>query len=249
MSESTTHGWLKMFPALSAISDDVWHRIMRSAQHVALPAGSAVFRGGQACENYLLVLEGMVKVQRVSEYGHEIILYRIGAGQVCELTTSCLLADAEYPAEAVAETAVRATLIPKAYFHEQIAEDAHVGIEDPLPDKTRNDERHGPREHGQCAEEGRVPLYLGESQPHGHTARKGQRGDSHRVNRRLPEGQPEDTIVEDIDVVLQSIEYNWFGTGVLQQARGEEGDDREDNEHYHYEHTGYAQDKSVLTVG
>lgn len=121
MIESTTHGWLKMFPALNTITDDVWHRIMRSAQHVVLPAGSAVFRGGQACENYLLVLEGMVKVQRVSEDGHEIILYRIGAGQVCELTTSCLLADAEYPAEAVAETAVRAILIPKAYFHEALS--------------------------------------------------------------------------------------------------------------------------------
>lgn len=118
MSESTTIGWLKAFPALGAVNDDVWRRVMRSAQHIALPAGGAVFRGGQACENYLLVLEGMIKVQRVSEDGHEIILYRIGAGQVCELTTSCLLAAAEYPAEAVAESEVRAVLIPKNTFYE-----------------------------------------------------------------------------------------------------------------------------------
>jgi len=30
-------------------------------------------------------------VQKVSENGHEITLYRIQPGQVCELTTSCLL--------------------------------------------------------------------------------------------------------------------------------------------------------------
>lgn len=112
---------LDAFPALRDIGDPVWHRVIRSAQPISVSAGTVLFRGGEACENYLLVLDGVVKVQKVSESGHEIILHRIQAGQVCELTTSCLLADADYPAEAIAETKVHALLIQKTHFYEAMS--------------------------------------------------------------------------------------------------------------------------------
>ncbi len=120
MSETTTLRWLKVFPALQEITDPVWHRAIQLALVVTQPAGATLFRDGDACQYYFLMLEGAVRVQKVSENGHEITLYRMQPGQVCELTTSCLLADADYSAEAVAETDVRVLLIPKVSFYEAV---------------------------------------------------------------------------------------------------------------------------------
>lgn len=120
MSETTTLRWLKVFPALQEITDPVWHRAIQLARVITQPAGATLFRGGDACQYYFLILEGAVRVQKVSENGHEITLYRMQPGQVCELTTSCLLADADYSAEAVAETDVRVLLIPKVSFYEAV---------------------------------------------------------------------------------------------------------------------------------
>lgn len=120
MGEATILHWLKAFPALQKITDPVWQRAIQLARVIVEPAGSVLFRDGDACQHYFLMLAGVVRVQKVSENGHELTLYRIQPGQVCELTTSCLLADADYSAEAIAETDVRVLLIPKASFYEAV---------------------------------------------------------------------------------------------------------------------------------
>jgi len=120
MSETTPWHWLQAFPALQKITDPVWHKTMHLALVITQPAGATLFRDGDACQYYFLMLEGAVRVQKVSENGHEITLYRMQPGQVCELTTSCLLADADYSAEAVAESDVRVLLIPKVSFYEAV---------------------------------------------------------------------------------------------------------------------------------
>lgn len=121
MAQENAAQYFQLFPALAAITDPAWIRVMQMARFITLPAEATLFRGGAACENYFLVLEGIVKVRKVSESGHEIILYRIEAGKVCELTTSCLLADADYPADAVAESDARVLLIPKVHFYEAMS--------------------------------------------------------------------------------------------------------------------------------
>jgi CRP/FNR family transcriptional regulator len=70
----------------------------------------------------LFLLDGTVRVQQVSETGHEIVLYRIHAGQSCVLTTACLLAYDDYSAEGIAETAVCAAAVPRAVFDDLVAQ-------------------------------------------------------------------------------------------------------------------------------
>jgi CRP/FNR family transcriptional regulator len=80
-----------------------------------------IFGPGKAPENLLLLLEGTVRVQEVSETGREIVLYRVHAGESCVLTTACLLAYEDYSAEGLAETAVQAVAIPRAVFDSLVA--------------------------------------------------------------------------------------------------------------------------------
>ena len=70
----------------------------------------------------LFLLDGTVRVQQVSDTGHEIVLYRIEAGQSCVLTTACLLAYEDYSAEGVAETSVQAAAIPRDVFDDLVAQ-------------------------------------------------------------------------------------------------------------------------------
>jgi CRP/FNR family transcriptional regulator len=112
--------WLNAYAALGSISDPVWRRIANAVQHQWYPAGERIFRDGESCRYYLLVVEGSVQVQKTTRDGHEIVLYHVNAGQTCELTTSCMLGGEKYVADAVAMTPVHAVLISKEQFNEAV---------------------------------------------------------------------------------------------------------------------------------
>ena len=57
-----------------------------------------------------------MRVSLTADTGREVVLYRLGAGNSCLLTTSALLCQETMLAEAVAETDVVARLVPVAAF-------------------------------------------------------------------------------------------------------------------------------------
>jgi CRP/FNR family transcriptional regulator len=113
--------WIERFPGLARLEGELRDAIVTRSRVVQLPAGSRIFGPGQAPENFLLLLEGTIRVQQVSESGREIVLYRVEAGQSCALTTACLMSYEDYLAEAIAETDIRAVAIPRATFDELMA--------------------------------------------------------------------------------------------------------------------------------
>ncbi len=110
----------RLVPMLAAVEPDALARAGKTAQIVTVPAGATVFEPGAACRNYIVVLDGSVKVRLLAPSGREIVLYRVAGGETCVLTTSCLMQGTDYDAEAVTETAVTALLIPKAAFDEMM---------------------------------------------------------------------------------------------------------------------------------
>ncbi|MDH3948233.1 MAG: Crp/Fnr family transcriptional regulator [Gammaproteobacteria bacterium] len=114
--------WGSLFPYLSQPASDSDARITRAMREISLPADTVAFRQGDNCANYLLVIEGSIKVLARSESGREIVLYRVPRGGSCVLTTSCLLSHSHYPAEGITETPVRALAIPADTFHQGLAE-------------------------------------------------------------------------------------------------------------------------------
>ncbi len=104
------------------ITDNIGRYIIDSAKRVTLPADTTVFYQGANCENYLLIIQGVVKVFTRAENGREIVLYRVNKGQSCTLTTTCLLAHDSYPAEGVTENEVTALIIPLKDFNRGLAQ-------------------------------------------------------------------------------------------------------------------------------
>lgn len=96
--------------------------IAEKSQQVTVPANTTIFRQGDSCENYLLVLTGSVKVFSRAENGREVILYRVKDGESCTLTTACLFASNLYPAEGITETESTALMVPRNIFNQGLAE-------------------------------------------------------------------------------------------------------------------------------
>jgi CRP/FNR family transcriptional regulator len=95
---------------------------MQFVNTVTLRKGEPVFHVGAPCEHYLLVVEGKVSVQMIIETGRKIVLYHVGPGQSCVLTTSCLLSGEPYPAEGVVESDVTALAVGKREFYAALNE-------------------------------------------------------------------------------------------------------------------------------
>ena len=117
-----TADWIAQFPGLSRLEPAVRDVVTRKSAVIAVPEGTVIFGAGKSPENLLLLLKGRVRVQQVSEGGREIVLYRVEAGQSCVMTTACMLAHEDYSAEGIAETDMRAVVIPRAVFDDLVSQ-------------------------------------------------------------------------------------------------------------------------------
>jgi len=121
MSGNHTSNWMRAFPALQEANDPSWQHAASMVQMATVPQGAVLFRDGDSCGGYVMVLEGSVRVQKIDPEGREIVLYRVEPGQTCMLTTTCLLGGQAYPAEGVAETEVELAMLPADAFYAAMA--------------------------------------------------------------------------------------------------------------------------------
>ena len=117
MNEIKINNWRQILPVLEKSADQLTRDLLDTSRVISLPQNSTVFRQGDSCENYLIVLHGTVKVFTRAENGREILLYRLNAGDSCVLTTSCLFGNKNYPAEGQTETETTALAIPVKQFN------------------------------------------------------------------------------------------------------------------------------------
>lgn len=120
MSDAQT--WVERFPGLSRLEPKIKQLLLSRSAVIEVPKDTVIFGPGHSPENMLFLLDGTVRVHQVSNTGHEIVLYRIEAGQSCVLTTACLLAYEDYSAEGVSETAVQAAAVPRDVFDDLVAQ-------------------------------------------------------------------------------------------------------------------------------
>lgn len=108
--------WIGALPSLHGLDEASRALLRSSALRAALPRGSVVFRPGDNCVQFPLVASGSIRVQRVTESGREIVLYRVTADETCILTIASLLSAEAYCAEAIVETDVVAYVLAAAPF-------------------------------------------------------------------------------------------------------------------------------------
>ncbi len=116
---------IEHFPELAQLSEDNKRILQDGCQVTSAPAGTVMFSEGSDCKGYVMLLEGTVRVQKTSEDGREIVLYRVEAGESCIMTTTCLISDEQYGAEGIAETEITLAVIPPETFNRLLARSDH----------------------------------------------------------------------------------------------------------------------------
>ena len=76
-----------------------------------IPKGTVIFRPGDDCVYFPIVVSGVIKVQRLSENGKLFLLYNVSIDETCVLTTAAMISNSHCSAEAIAETDVTAYLL------------------------------------------------------------------------------------------------------------------------------------------
>lgn len=124
MQNTNGLAWLTQFPELAALDQQAKDLLSKYARIVEAPIGTIGYREGTPCGAYVMRLAGRSRVYKMSASGREILLYRVGAGETCVITTTCLLGNSDYPASTIVEEAIRDVLIPAAVFNQLMVDSA-----------------------------------------------------------------------------------------------------------------------------
>jgi CRP/FNR family transcriptional regulator len=82
---------LRLYPVLDEMPEALRREVLATqSQAMALPAGQLLFEEGAPCRGFPMPLSGEVRVARGSPGGRSIELYRVGPGELCVVSTSCL---------------------------------------------------------------------------------------------------------------------------------------------------------------
>jgi CRP/FNR family transcriptional regulator len=113
-----------LYPVFAKLPAGLLQRICAAMQTLSFPSGTTVFDERQPCRGFPFVLDGGIRVVKVSASGRELPLYRVTAGENCIITSSCLLGHADYNARGVTDGPTTLALLPNKLFDEMLTEPA-----------------------------------------------------------------------------------------------------------------------------
>ncbi len=87
-------------------------RFFQHTSFATVDVGDTICGQGSHCSMLALVVSGTARIYKLGESGREITLYRIGTGESCILTASCIISGSPFPAFAVCEEPIEALVIP-----------------------------------------------------------------------------------------------------------------------------------------
>lgn len=106
----------ELFPFMNQLTIEQKKQVDEKSLVVKYEKGKILMNEGMACNGAIFVLEGSIRIYKVSEEGKEITLYRVEKGQTCIMTVSCILANVDYQAIAEVEEDVSLLMIPSDIF-------------------------------------------------------------------------------------------------------------------------------------
>lgn len=116
LDSKTQDQLLRHYPMLRELPASQLEDLLSNAASMSVPAGTVMFDENQPCQGFPLLLSGSVRVIKAAASGRELQLYRVGPGESCILTSSCLLGHARYHARGIAEADTEMVALPPATF-------------------------------------------------------------------------------------------------------------------------------------
>jgi len=105
-----------IYPELAKINDPLWVETIEQAKAMSVEPDTTLFSGSATCNNFMLILEGTIRIYQTAPDGREITLYRVEAGDLCILSLNSLLKKKSFNAIAVTESPVKALALTSDNF-------------------------------------------------------------------------------------------------------------------------------------
>jgi len=110
------------YSQLADIKERSWIDTIDGARVLEAEPETTLFSGNATCNNFMLILEGTIRIYQTAEDGREITLYRVQAGDLCILSLNSLLKNKSFNAIATTESNVKALVISSTSFKEMMNE-------------------------------------------------------------------------------------------------------------------------------
>jgi CRP/FNR family transcriptional regulator len=105
---------VSLYPALDALGAGEFAALGKATLTVG--AGTMLFDEGAPCRGFPMVLSGSIRVARGSPAGRSLELYRVTPGELCVMSTSCLLGRGLLAAHGLAAETTEFVLVSPADF-------------------------------------------------------------------------------------------------------------------------------------
>ncbi|MEA1834458.1 Crp/Fnr family transcriptional regulator [Methylobacterium durans] len=123
-SSDQVERWIERFPLIRGLTASHLQLTRSTVHFPVLEAGATAYELDGECSSYLMCIEGRTRVFRMSEAGREMLIYKVGGGGTCVLTTQCLLSGTNFPAESIAEQRTELAALPSDTFRQLMTESA-----------------------------------------------------------------------------------------------------------------------------
>jgi CRP/FNR family transcriptional regulator len=92
--------------------------IANVAKEIHVKEGDSIIKFGEFIKSTPLISEGLLKIVRQDENGHEILLYYLDGGNTCVMTVTCCMKQEKSKIKAIAEIDTHLLLVPFHYMDE-----------------------------------------------------------------------------------------------------------------------------------
>lgn len=112
---------LQAYPVFTKLESASLQKIFDSIELYKTSADRLCFSRNE-CRGFILVVEGLLRIQYMSGNGRELTVYRVGKGDYCHLTVAKLLFNKNINFEVYSEKAMRLAIIPENIFRTYLAD-------------------------------------------------------------------------------------------------------------------------------
>ena len=111
---------LKIYPIFTKLDTVSLKEIFENVTVYKASANKLCFSQNE-CKGFTIVLEGLMRVQYISDNGRELTVYRVGKGGYCHITLARLLYKKEINFEVYSEKSMKLAIIPEEIFMKYFA--------------------------------------------------------------------------------------------------------------------------------
>lgn len=117
---------LKKLPLWDLLSEEEKILVESNLYNVSFKKGELIPKKSESCFGIILVKKGSLRVHIISEDGREVTLYRIKEGEMCTLSSSCVLDAITFEVHIEAEENTEIINVPSNIFKRIIEENIYV---------------------------------------------------------------------------------------------------------------------------